>query len=161
VKGLKIIALSIGAIFALVFTGLVVVASFGPDTYVYLGKQLPKRYADKVHALGLIDADEKIKYFYSDALVSIEDGMYFVTDRNLVLYSRDWQEPKTVIHFRDIVNLEAEYDDSVLSDSMVYVKTVSGMEVSFPVSSEHGRDKDFVRYLRLKSRHDGEARSPG
>ena len=150
-KALKIFAISFGVLFAVAFTGLVVVASFGPDTYIYLGKQLPKRYAQKIQDLGLIDEGERIKYFYSDALVNIEDGMYFVTDRHLVLYSREWQEPKTIIHFSEIVNLEAEFDESLLSDSMVYVKTASGMEVSFPVSSEHGRDKEFVRYLRQKT----------
>lgn len=157
-KALKIFAISFAVLFSVALTGLVVVASFGPDTYIYLGKQLPKRYTQTIHDLGLIEEGEKIKYFYSDALVNIEDGMYFVTDRHLVLYSSEWQEPKTIIDFSEIVKLEAEFDESLLSDSMVYVKTVSGMEVSFPVSSEHNRDKDFVRYLRQKT---GQHDAPG
>ena len=45
----------------------------------------------------LLQEEEQIRYFYSDALYDIKDSLYFVTDRNLVLYSTDWEEPQIII----------------------------------------------------------------
>lgn len=150
-KALKILGISIGSIFAIVYIGLVILGSLGPETHVYLGHQVPKKYINEIRSLGLLSEDEKMKYFYTDAIIDIKSGLYFVTDRNLVLYCEDWEEPETIIDFKDIIKLEAEYDDTFLNDSMIYVVTKSGLEVSFPVSSEHGRDKDFVEYIRQES----------
>ena len=150
-KALRIIGISIGGIFAIGIMGLVILGSIAPETYVYLGHQVPKKYLKEVRALDLLSEDEKIKYFYTDGLVDIKDGMYFVTDRNLVLYCNYWEEPETIIDFNEITKLEVEYDDSFLNDSMIYVETKSGLEVSFPVSSERGRDKKFVEHIRQKS----------
>ena len=150
-KALRIIGISIGGVFAIGIMGLVILGSIAPETYVYLGHQVPKKYLKEVRALDLLSEDEKIKYFYTDGLVDIKDGMYFVTDRNLVLYCNYWEEPETIIDFNEITNLEVEYDDSFLNDSMIYVETKSGLEVSFPVSSERGRDKKFVEHIRQKS----------
>lgn len=150
-KALKIIGISIGSIVAIGFIGLVVLGSLGPETYVYLGHQVPKKYISEIRSLGLLSEDEKIKYFYTDALVDIKDGLYFITDRNLVLYCADWDEPDTIIDFKEIIKLEAEYDDTFLNDSVIYVETKSGLQVSFPVSSERGRDKDFVEFISQKS----------
>ena len=150
-KALKIVGITIGSIFAVGFIGLIILGSIGPETHVYLGHQVPKKYLREIRSLNLLSENEKIKYFYTDAIVDIKDGLYFVTDRNLVLYSKDWEEPDTIIDLNDIVKLEVEYDDSFFIDSMVYVETKSGLEVSFPVSSERGRDKNFVAHIREKS----------
>ncbi len=110
--------------------------------------KVPKKYVTKVRSLGLLEQDEQIKYFYSDALFSIENGMYFVTDKHLVLYCSEWEEPETIVRFKDISYIEVEYDESFLTDSFVTIETVDGLEVSFPVSSEKGRDKKFVEYIQ-------------
>ncbi len=143
----QILCIGLGALVALGVTGLITIGSIGPDTYVYLGQQLPKRYLEEVKSLGLVADDEKIRYFYSDALFDIKEGLYFVTDRNLVLYCQDWDQPDTIIPFAAIADIKAEYDDSFLEDSYVYVATHDDLEVSFPLSSERGRDKMFVEYL--------------
>ncbi len=150
-KALKIIGISIGTLLAIVLFSLVILGSFVPETSVYLGHQVPKKYLNEIRSLDLLAYDEKIKYFYTDAFIDIKEGLYFVTDQNLVLYNKAWGEPNTIIGFEEIIKLEAEYDDSFVNDSIVYVETKSGLEVSFPVSSEYGRDKDFVEYIRKKS----------
>ena len=150
-KALKVVGITIGSIFAIGFIGLVILGNIVPETYVYLGHQVPKKYLREIRSLDLLSEGEKIKYFYTDALVDIKDGLYFVTDQNLVLYCQDWEEPETIIDFNEIIKLEAEYDDSFFIDSMIYVETKSGLEVSFPVSSERGRDKDFVDHIRKSS----------
>lgn len=125
-----------------------------PETFVYLGQQVPKKYVAETRALGLLEEDEKMEYFYTDAFLDIKQGMYFVTDKHLVLYSEEWAEPKIIINYEDITNIAAEYDESFVQDSEVTVETTSGLNVSFPVSSEKGRDKKFVQYIRSNMQAD-------
>lgn len=122
----------------------------GPETYIYLGHQVPKKYIEEVKNLGLLQNDEKIKYFYSDAITDIKEGIYFVTDQKLVLYNNEWQEPKTIIMFDEIISLDVEYNDSFYEDSYIMVET-DELELDFPVSSEKKRDKDFYNYILQKS----------
>lgn len=73
-----------------------------------------------------------------------------VTDRNLVVYSKEWETPAEVTPLKDIVALDVDYDESFFEDSMVVVETIEGMEVTFPLSSEKGLDKKFVEAIRAK-----------
>lgn len=122
----------------------------GPDTYVYLGHQVPKQYIEEVKNLELLQNDEKIQYFYSDGITDIKEGLYFVTDQKLVAYNKEWQEPKTIISFDEITSLDIEYNDSFFEDSFITVVT-DEFELDFPVSSEKKRDKDFYNYILQKS----------
>ena len=83
-------------------------------------------------------------------MFDIKDGMYFVTDKNLVLYSNSWEEPKAMIPFDQIASLDVKYDDSFFEDTSVFVITQSGMKISFPVSCEKGRDRKFVGAIQEK-----------
>jgi hypothetical protein len=147
-KVFGIIAISLVAV---IVVALVVIGTFGPDTAVYPGRQLPKRFLSTIESLNLIAKDEKIRYFYSDGLIDIKTGMYFVTDRTLVLYSSEWAEPKIIIPLTNITSMEVEYDDSFFGDSMVFVTTRSGEEFTFPVSSEKGLDKKFIQAIQEKA----------
>jgi hypothetical protein len=149
-KPLKIIGLGCAAIVGVIVIALFVVGSIGPDTSVYPGRQIPKRFLTTIRSLNLLKDDEQIRYFYSDAMLDIKAGLYFVTDKNLVLYSSSWDEPKTIIPFDQIESLDVQYDDSFLEDTYVFVTTSSGMEVSFPLSSERGLDKKFVKAIQEK-----------
>jgi hypothetical protein len=144
---LGILALIVVAI----FVGLMFLGAQGPDTSVYPGRQVPKKYLDELHSLQLLQDGEQIKYFYSDALVDIKDGLYFVTDRNLVLYSDSWAEPKTIVPLRQIVSIDAEYSDSFFEDTQVYISTADGTELCFPVSMEKGLDKRFIEAVQAGS----------
>ena len=128
-----------------------ILGSMTPETSVYLGRQIPRKFMKEIRSLELITADEAIKYFYSDAIVDIKEGMYFVTDKNLVVYCKSWEDPGAVIALGDIARIETNYDDSFFNDSQVHVETKDGLEISFPVSSEQGRDRLFVEYLRKNS----------
>jgi len=149
-KGLKIFGISLGIIAAIGLIGLVILGSLVPETYVYLRRQIPKKYVSEIRSLGLLAEDEEIKYFYTDTMIDVKDGMYFVTDKNLVLYSSSWEEPKAMIPFDQIASLDVQYDDSFFEDTSVFVTTHSGMEISFPVSSEKGRDRKFVVAIQEK-----------
>lgn len=125
-----------------------------PDTYVYLGNQMPKTYIEEIRNLNLLENNEKIKYFYSDGFYDIKEGFYFVTDQKLVAYNESWEEPETIIFFNEIISLDIEYNDSFYEDSFIMLETTDGMELDFPVSSERKRDKDFYNYLLKKSNLD-------
>jgi hypothetical protein len=154
IKLFKVFGIACASVVALAVIALFVIGSIGPDTSVYTGRQVPKRFMKTIRSLNLLSEGEQIKYFYSDALVDIKKGLYLVTDRNLVLYSTDWEEPETIIPFDRIKSLDVEYNDSFWDDSMVNVTTYSGMEVYFPVSSEKGLDRKFVQAIG-KNLNDG------
>ena len=122
-----------------------------PDTYVYLGKEVPKTFFKEIKSLDLLEPGERIQYFYSDAFMDIKEGMFMVTDRHFIAYSTQWEDPKTIIDFEDIVEITANFNEAFLEDSFIKVTTLDGFWVEFPVSSEKGRDKAFHRYLEDQS----------
>ena len=149
-KAWKVIGVILG-VFAWIGIGAVVykVATGSPDTAIYHGKQVPKRFLKTIHSLGLLEPGEQLQYFYSDALWDIKKGMYIVTDKNIVLYSKAWEKPKVIIKFEDVANLEVEYEPSVFEDSFVTVHT-SDFVHFFPLSSEKGRDRKCIEYVFSK-----------
>jgi hypothetical protein len=148
IRFLKILGIVSVSVIGLSVIALFVLGSIGPDTAVYTGRQVPARFMKTIRSLNLLSEGEQIRYFYSDALVDIKTGLYFVTDKNLVLYSTDWEKPETIIPLERIMSLDVEYNDSFWDDSMVSVTTYSGMEVYLPVSSEKGLDRKFVQAIR-------------
>lgn len=150
-KTLKVLFLSFGVFVIIGLFGLIVLGTLSPETFVYNGSQVPERYMKEIRSLGLLEEDETIKYFYSDGLIDIKSGLYFVTDKNLVVYSKAWEEPETIIGYSTITSIEVVYDESYFIDTSVTVITDYDLEVFFPISSEKGRDKKFVEYLAAKS----------
>jgi len=134
----------------LTFLALYIIGSIAPETSVYLGRQVPKKYVEEIKDLKLLRHGEKIVYFYSDGFIDIKDGMYFVTDQNVVAYNNLWEEPETIIPFETIDSLSVDYDDSFLEDSYIFIRTLDGLEVTFPVSSERNRDKIFYEFIRKR-----------
>lgn len=122
-----------------------------PETFVYLETEMPNRYKKEIRELGLLESDESIKYFYSDGFLDIKEGMYFVTRDKLVVYCKEWEDPAFIVKYDNMSDLEIEYNDGFLEDSYMYVETVEGDYISFPVSSEKGRDKVFYNYVRKKA----------
>ncbi|MCI4666747.1 MAG: hypothetical protein MRZ79_01200 [Bacteroidia bacterium] len=148
---MKNFAIILAGIVGIILISLTFIGANAPETYVYLGRQVPKKYMNEIQSMNLLDEGEKIKYFYSDGLFDIKNGMYFVTDKKLVAYSKSWVEPQTIIPFEEIIFLDVNYDDSFFNDSFIHVMTSDGTELEFPVSSEKGRDKEFYNYLDEKT----------
>lgn len=145
---MKIVLIILGALFFIFFGALYYVGVTSPETSVYLGAQLPKKYLDEINNLELLDDGEDVKYFYTDAFKDIKNGLYFVTDNKIAIYNKNWGEPKIIIPYEDIESLDALFDDSFFTDSFFYVRTKSGTEVEFPMSSEKNRDRivyDFIQ----------------
>ena len=137
------LGLAAAAIGALYYIG-----ANGPETFVVTGEQMTGSQVAVIRELGLLEEGEQIRHFYSDALLDIRDGMYFVTDRRLVLFDDDWEEALLAAPFAAIEDVAAEWSDSFLIDSMLTVSLVDGRIWTFPMSSEHGGDEQVFEYLR-------------
>lgn len=129
---------------------LVYVGAKGPDTYVVSGNQLRPHHRDELESLGLVGPDEEILLVYSDGLISVKGGVYFLTNENLVLYSDYWDDSSVTIPYDDINNIESAEDD-FLGDLIITVDTDSNGSWSFPISSEQEGDEKFMDLLVEKS----------
>ena len=129
------------------FGVLVYIGASSPDTYVYSGNQVPSSYIDTAQKLGLIDDDENVLFFYSDAVLDVEDAMYILTDKHLVLHNAEWTDPQKVIPFSEIAAVSAEWSDEWIMDSMITVELTDGSTWLFPLSMENDTDHRFVEKL--------------
>lgn len=127
------------------------IGAMSPDAKVLSGRQVPARFVRQIRDLGVLQADEQIEYFYSDALTNIENGFYLLTDRKVVVYSREFEEPAIIVPFEDIVDAEAEYSDTWLEDGTIVLTLSDGTSVSFPVSSQGGGDRRMFSALKKKA----------
>lgn len=126
--------------------------SVGPEIYVVSGQQITKAQSAIIEELGLLDDSERIRFFYSDALTDIKEGMYLVTDRKLVLYNENWVEPRLVAPFASIKDVQLDRNESFFEDSLLNVMLENGETWTLPLSSERGNDKVFYEYLASKIR---------
>lgn len=154
------IALLIVCIAALIVGGLLYIGVVGPETFVVSGRQMTKAHSRIIRELDLLEDSERIQYFYSDALTNIRKGMYFVTDRKLVLYNANWEEPKLVAPFAAVTDTQLERNESFFEDSYITIRLDNGEVWMFPVSSERGNDKAFYEYLISRINEPAEQGAP-
>jgi hypothetical protein len=148
--GIKVLAIAAGLVvfvIVAVFALLVYIGSEGPSTSVVPGRQIPKEYRSTIQTLDLLEEGEQILYFYSDAMVDIEEGFYLLTDRKVAVYDNEWDPPDVRIPFSQIEDLDITYDESFWTDSTVLLVLTDGSEVWFPLSSDDGGDKKFFEAL--------------
>lgn len=86
-------------------------------------------------------------FFYSDAIFDIKEGMYFVTDHKLTVYTEEWDEPIHQFELANIDSIDAQYNDSFIEDSWMIITTQLGDGAEFPLSSENKRDRLFVQHI--------------
>ena len=138
-KKLVIVLVSAGVIFLLIAAAvigwLVVLVGRSPETYVVPGAKIAERHLREIDELGVLAEGEEIQLFYSDALIDLTEGMYFATDRRLVLYDDEWEPPLRSTPFDSIADVQADWDDSILIDSWLSVTLATGEVWTFPVSS--------------------------
>lgn len=130
------------------FIWLMVIAANGPGTEVVPGRQLKAKYVSFATDEGLVDPNEQIQYWYSDAFSDFTDGFYFFTDKKVVVYNNSWEEPALLMPFDSIQNITFRADPSFLEDSQLFLELKDGTFVNFPVSSENGGDQRFHKRLR-------------
>ena len=115
----------------------------GPDIEVVPGAQVPQRFLSKIRALDLLEPGERVRFFYSDAFINIEEGFYLFTDRKVIVYKKEYEQPAVVVPFSEIKDIDINFAESTWEDSQVYLTLADESVVSFPVSSEAGGEKRF------------------
>jgi len=154
VKIVIIVSILLALLIVAVCGGLIFMVSTGPDTKAVPGAQMPRKHLDTINSLGLLQPGEQVQYFYSDAMMNIENGMYFFTDQKVVVYVKDSAEPKIEVPLGDIVAVDSELSDSWLEDSIIWLELADGSQVTFPVSMEAGGDEKFIGALNaMLERH--------
>ncbi len=148
-KWLWILGGSVTFVVVVLLSLVIYVGIVGPDIEVVPGAQLPERFLSKIRALDLLEPGEQVKFFYSDALVNIEDGFYLFTERKVVVYKSEYEQPALILPFAEIKDMDIEFSESTFwEDSQVYLTLADNSVVSFPVSSESGGDKRFYEALK-------------
>ena len=148
VKWLVVCGLVFGLLTFGLFATCIYVALTSPDTKVLPGRQVPARFVSQIRKLDLLEAGEQIKYFYSDGLLNIEEGFYMLTNRKVVIYSRSYDKLAILVPFADIADLDADFSDSWVVDSVIFLRLTDGTDVSFPVSVEAGGDRKMYEALK-------------
>ena len=101
--------------------------------------------------VGGLEDGEKVEFFYSDGVIDIKQGFYYVSDRKVVIYSEDGRDPALrIIKFEDIKQVELSKSNSTLDDSAIMMKLTDGEWIDFPVSAEHNRDQLFFDAIQEK-----------
>jgi len=127
--------------------GFVYYASVSPEIEVIPGKQLNNTYKDFMHSEELIDENEVIQYWYSDAIIDFKDGFYFFTEKKVVVYNKQWEDPAVLMPLKSIVDIEFERDSTFWNDSRITLYLEDETIVFFPVSSEYDGDVKFYNRL--------------
>lgn len=131
-------------------TGAVYLGQNSPETFVQAAEDVRPRFLEVVRELDILEVDEEIVFFYSDALLDLEEGLYLATDRRVLIYSTYYfgDEPLQSFPYEEITRLDLERETSFLVDSDLTVEDLDGNWVTFPLSSERGGDVRFTDYVR-------------
>ncbi|MGB0583349.1 MAG: HEAT repeat domain-containing protein, partial [Limisphaerales bacterium] len=132
--------------------------TFGNETHVVSGDQVKSNQLRIIKKLGLLEEGETIQWFYTDGVFSIREGMYFLTEERLVMYSTEYEPHNYATKLEDIVKVELDKNESFFIDGYIEVAMVDGEAWSIPISSERGGDEKFFQYIKERHRPD---RAPG
>lgn len=116
------------------------VGSVGPDTKVYVGNEVPARFVTIAQKVGVLDPSEQVRFFYSDAITDVEEGFYLCTDKKVAIYIKTAAVPATVVRFDEIEDVTLVSSTSWAEDGSITLHLGDDSIVTFPVSSEGGRD---------------------
>ena len=127
---------------------LALLGTVTPDDGVYSDQTLPARYLNIVKEVGALEEGEEIQFLYSDALVDLRKGFYFVSDRRVVSYIQDSSvAPLKSLPFEDIEEIEFDKSESSFDNSYLTIFTKDDI-VAIPLSNFSKGDERFVEAVR-------------
>lgn len=147
-KALLIVGGVVGLVMIAICAGLLYIGVKGPETAAIPGSKMRHDHMATIQRLGLLDPGEQIQFFYSDALVDIEQGLYFFTDKKVVVYDKSQADPSIVVPFEKIVDITADFSGSWIDDSTIWLELDDQTMVSFPVATEADGDHRFFEVLK-------------
>ncbi|MEQ8822563.1 MAG: hypothetical protein RLY93_20190 [Sumerlaeia bacterium] len=118
-----------------------------PPDKVVSGEELSARHREKLVSLGLVRPGETIHYLAADE-PRLEDGVYFFTDEDLVIYSELWTDDAEIrLALADIDDVTPYAEDwHSMTDVCVELPGTSDC-YHFYLSTLEGGDKVFLRSL--------------
>jgi hypothetical protein len=119
----------------------------GPDTKIYAGNEVPRRFLSTLREMGALEAGESVRFFYSSAILDFRGSFCFVSDRKVAVYDSEAERSEIRIAFDEIEDAELVSGSSWIVDGAITLTLKDGDVVSFEVSSEMERDKKFLKAI--------------
>jgi uncharacterized protein with PQ loop repeat len=121
-----------------------------PSDRVVLGRQVLERDIRFMVNQGCFPANEKLRYFYSDAFLDIRDDGNGFTENTVFSYwlNGDGKLVSKSADLSAVKDLEVSYASEGDSNSTITVKTMADEEFVLYVSSEQDLDRRFIQHLK-------------
>ncbi len=142
---------ALAALVFLAFGALGVALELGyfPDTAAVAGEDLPDRVVAMLREEGVLEAEERVLYYYSGGLFDYMEDGNLCTDRRVISY---WTEEGELYveaaAYADIVGLEVEPAEGWAFDATFHVELASGDVITLFVAGEDDGDEAFEAALR-------------
>jgi len=121
-----------------------------PSDKVVTGETLFDRDIKFLHRKGVFPSNEKIIYFYSDALLNtLEDGNGF-TDKHVFSY---WNDDDNGFQFenealKNVKKIDTDFSKDLTENTIITITRNDGSEFLLYISRTDGLDKKFVNSLK-------------
>ena len=137
----------------LVVFGILLKTGYIPSTEVLSGNDIHERQKKLLISNNIIDKDEKILHFYSDALFSIMDSGQLITKTRLIRYQKDENQILEIAdmklsHIRDV---ELQGDFSTFSDNVYKITGNYQSQYAYIViilPTQDDGDKKFIEEIK-------------
>ena len=125
-----------------------------PSGSIVEGKQLWVHDIKFMQRQKLFPVDEKLIYFYSDATFDIRDDGNGFTRSHVFSYWKDDNDDLNFesARFSEVKNIEATYSQTRSEISSITITRKDNSEFILYVSSENGKDRQFVETLKTQWR---------
>jgi len=121
-----------------------------PDGQVVPGTKLNSWQTDFLVNEGLKDESEAIIYFYSGAVLSIEDDGQFITDKHVVSYFRNPDDGELYggrVRYEEIMDINIKKSTSFLDDTVITISDVGQNQFELWLSTVDKKDGLFIEEL--------------
>lgn len=134
-----------------VFTAFLMWTMFGPLGHAMRESEIPQAYRERLVELGVVEPDERVRYFYSAGFFGIDTEGNVLTDRGVSTYEElDGQLYVARASYAEIAEIEVTWSTSEMEDTVIDVVTHEGVEFVLIVGPERQRDREFVAMLRAE-----------
>ena len=148
---LAAVGLSFGVLIfvALAVYGVAMGTGHVPDSAVVAGDKLPSRVVALLHDHEIVEADERVHYYYSAGLFDhLSDG-HLISDERVVWF---WKIDGTVDQFwlvyDQIADIRVAWGSGLLDDTVITIVDKDDDEAEIYVPTEDGGDRKYYQQLR-------------
>ncbi len=132
----------------LAFFGLIGLGLVTPSDEAVPGKSMAESDLETLRELEILHEGERIIYFYSPGLFDISEGGSFFTDQRVVSYVQaDAEDTLEQATYADIANIDVNYSEDWLEDSLIIATRHDGTEILMPVTNTERSDRRFFNRL--------------